>query len=259
MLKDNPTGNHMAAGNATGSVPYKTYAAAAKEGEQGRPQPRPPLPPPPPLLPNSANTHGKATTVEGADGQKMTVIHRGSSLTKDIVEQVLLGKQPQSSLYNAPPMMTHQSSNVAPRYLVGKQNQTASRSMRGGLRGVKSEKGTPIYVKNIAVDGESDYEIASVVQDHCKEIGLRVMSHRIIKYRGVYDVVGCRIVVPQSQEYMALDYKNWPDEVEVRRWESPDVWYRKQENDNYFGSSKGGYRGEDEPQYDNRWNRDRHS
>jgi hypothetical protein len=95
---------------------------------------------------------------------------------------------------------------------------------------VKQEKGSALYVQNIGVEEESDEDIGQMIKDYAREQGMRVMKYKVIRYRACYDTVGCRIIVPESQEHIALDPQSWPSEVTCRRWEYRESWYRKKEN-----------------------------
>ncbi len=60
----------------------------------------------------------------------------------------------------------------------------------------------------------------------------------MIRYRAVKDIVGCKIVVPQNQEYIALDPYTWPAIISVRKWETNEKWYgsdRRGRRENGYG------------------------
>ena len=232
-----------------------------------------PKPPPqqPPILHNNEDhgkksSTGRSTVLVGEDGERVTVIHRGGSLAKEIAEQVLAGKQPTGGM-NWPNLPNPKKSigdvhgaNINGGHGTDTRRQPkekAGSKQTRELRGMKQERGSTLYVKNIAVEDETDEEIGQMVKEHCKEHGIRVTYYRVMRYRAASDVVGCRIVVPQSQEHLALSPHIWPANVEVRRWEAPAVWYKKNERERYpdrsYRDMNGGYKGEDEQYYsDNR-------
>ena len=215
---------------------------------------------------NPVHGIGRRTVVQGSNGEIVTVIHRGPSLTKDIVDQVLAGKQPTPQKEEWPslpipkggPLSQHSiphndrrpSSHNNEKQIPDRTPNFSGRQSRG-LRGVRQEKGSSIYIRSIQVEDESDEEIGQMVREHCKQYGIRVMNYRIIRYKAVSDVLGCRITVPQSQEHLALEPSNWPEAVEVRRWEPAGVYYKKTDKDRdydrHYSSRGDGYRGEDEP------------
>lgn len=87
-----------------------------------------------------------------------------------------------------------------------------------GLRGVKRERGSMLYLQNISVEDETDEDIGRMVRDHCREKGIRVMMHRVIRHRGYQDMASVKLLIPESQEYLALAPDSWPDELSCRRW-----------------------------------------
>ena len=70
------------------------------------------------------------------------------------------------------------------------------------------------------------------------------MKHRIFRFRSCYDTVACRIIIPDSQEHIALNPQAWPTDINVRRWQSPHQWAReKQIADGTYHNGWGGDRG----------------
>ena len=85
-----------------------------------------------------------------------------------------------------------------------------------------------VYIKNIEVDEEeTDESIGHMVRDHCKANGIRVMQWKVIRFKTVHDVVGCRILVPISEERKTMNSQIWPKELEVRLWENFETWRSK--------------------------------
>jgi hypothetical protein len=91
--------------------------------------------------------------------------------------------------------------------------------MGSRLRGIKQEQGSHMYLQNIMVDDDSDEDIFNMIRVHARQNNLRIMSHKVIRNKYVWDVVGCKIVVPTSQEHMALNPGFWPCDILCRRWE----------------------------------------
>ena len=196
----------------------------------------------------------KSTVVEGNDGQKVTVIHRGNSLTKEIVSRVLAGQQPvleqkreewpllpspqdpgSMSSWQQLPKMTTQKTERRQQTPNDVRPEMPQRELRG-LRGKREEKGKMLYVKNIEVADETDEDIGQKVIAHCRDNGIRVMYFKVIRYRTCIDAVGCKFLVPETQERDALSTNMWPPELTVRRWESQDVWYQHQHRERHRDS-----------------------
>ena len=76
-----------------------------------------------------------------------------------------------------------------------------------------------MYLQNIMVEDESDEDIFNMIRAHARFNHLRIMSHKVIRNKYVWDVVGCKIVVPASQEHVALNPGFWPCDIVCRRWE----------------------------------------
>ena len=199
---------------------------------------------------NSRMAFSHVVSQDGKD--HTTVIHRGRSLSKDMTAQVMEGKQPRfDHLHSAQPSSTGQASQNFQPY---KQN-----TYRRPLRGVKQEKGSALYLQNIGVEDESDEDIGQMIKEYVREKGMRIMKYKVIRYRACYDTVGCRIIVPESQEHMALDPQSWPSEVKCRRWESPESWYKNKPNrynGGHYDNDNGYDRFEDkyeESNYTSKW------
>ena len=91
-----------------------------------------------------------------------------------------------------------------------------------------------LYVTGIAVDCESDEEIGEKVKEHLRLNCVRVMKFKVIRLRAVHDVVGCRIIVPQSQEHIPLNPEIWPDQyIKCRRWERAEEYHKNSKYTSY--------------------------
>ena len=103
------------------------------------------------------------------------------------------------------------------------------------LHGATTEQGSHIYLHNILVEDENDEEIFSMIREYAKDNNLRIMSHKVIRNKYTYDVVGCKIVVPASQEKVALNASFWPSNIESRRWERMLPRRAQQQSHSDFG------------------------
>ena len=112
------------------------------------------------------------------------------------------------------------------------------------LRGIKQEPGSHLYLESIEVEDENDDEIICMIRNHAKMKGLRLMSYQVIRNKYAWDTVGCKIVVPQSLEHLALSPGFWTSDIKCRRWmkERP-----RQRSDNGYRSERqrNRYRGND--------------
>ncbi len=158
------------------------------------------------------------TNVRGPNGEFTTVLHKTPALYSDVAQHVATGRQP-----------------------VGQQ-PTRRRPV---LRGLKPEKGIAVYVTGIQVSDESDEEVGQMIKEHVKTSNIRVINYRVIRFRRYKDTVGCRIIVPESEQHKVLDPNIWPLDIKCRRWESPLEFYKnKQWGSNYGGYGRnGGYSG----------------
>lgn len=108
------------------------------------------------------------------------------------------------------------------------------------LKGRREEPISTLYLKNIYINnGEGDNDIEDTVRDYAMNKGMRIMSIKIMRYKTVRDIVGCRIIVPQPMEYMMCTLNFWPDGVTCRKWEPATTWYK---NNRYSGNQQHGYR-----------------
>ena len=64
------------------------------------------------------------------------------------------------------------------------------------------------------------------------------MGHHVIRTKRYPYIVGCKIFIPESQEYLALNPETWPDNVTCRKWEP--AWKRNQGYSGGFGSDEWG-------------------
>ena len=144
------------------------------------------------------------------------------------MSQVKDGRQPDLPLYQKRPTSPTSRSTQLHGY------QRPDRARVQGLRGLRQEPGAALYITGIAVDNESDEEIGEMVKEYLRQNGVCVMKYKVIRLRAVYDVVGCRIIVPQSQEHVPLNPDIWPDQyVKCRRWERAEVYHRNNKNSDY--------------------------
>ena len=88
-----------------------------------------------------------------------------------------------------------------------------------------------MYLRGIMVENESDEEIFEMIRTHARSNNVRIMSHKVIRHNYVWDVVGCKIVVPASQQHMVLTPGFWPQEIECMDWER--LLPRKQHSQQY--------------------------
>ena len=87
------------------------------------------------------------------------------------------------------------------------------------------------------------------------------MSCRVIRNRYVMDVANCKIFIPESQEYIALNPSSWPDDVSCRRWIRDPPQRRRAQHDERSGYSRDGYGVSDEwsdEHKDRNWSGDRY-
>ena len=99
---------------------------------------------------------------------------------------------------------------------------------RRQLRGVRKEKATSMYLSGIEIEEETNEDIVRIVKDHAWDKGIRIMGHHVIRTKRFPYVVGCKIVLPETQEYLALSPDTWPEEVSCRKWEP--AWKRNANN-----------------------------
>ena len=83
-----------------------------------------------------------------------------------------------------------------------------------------------MYVSGIEVDDEMDEEIVRMIRDHARDKNIRIMGHTVIRTKRYPYVVGCKILIPESEEYLALTPDIWGDMVECRKWEPQRSWKR---------------------------------
>ena len=173
-----------------------------------------------------SNTNGHVTQVQDDHhpNQWVTVLHKSRSLPSDVVSQVKEGRQPDLPHH-------HSTSPRSSTPTLHGYQRHVTRTSQPGLRGQRQEQGSALYVSGIAVDNESDDEVGEMVKDHLRQSGVRVMKFKIIRLRAVHDVVGCRIIVPQSQEHIPLNPDIWPDQyVKCRRGERAETYYKNRNN-----------------------------
>lgn len=120
------------------------------------------------------------------------------------------------------------------------------------LQGRKQERGSFLYLQNIYVENETNAVIARSLMDYAKDRGVRIMATRVMRNRLCHDVLGCRILVPESQEYLALDTAMWPENVLCRRWETSPTGGSSYQNRPRNGSSirQDQYNDRQQPRYE---------
>ena len=98
------------------------------------------------------------------------------------------------------------------------------------LLGNPQERGAMFYIENISVDDENDKAIGNSIKEYCRNKGIRVMSYKIIRNKFCFDTVGCKVTVPESQEYIVLDPLSWPQNIKCRRWKTKEEYFREKES-----------------------------
>ncbi len=161
----------------------------------------PPPPPLPPLQksPTSATRSAMVTTVRGENGAATTYLHRAGTTGSLPLEQ-------------------HRKDQRNQRL----NNPTNKRQ----LFGARKEKHVNMYLSGIMIEGdETDEDIVQIVKEHLWDKGIRLMGHRVVRTKRYPYVVGCKIMVPESQEYIALNPHTWPSDIVCRKWEP--AWRHK--------------------------------
>ncbi len=87
------------------------------------------------------------------------------------------------------------------------------------ISGKKWEPATLLYVRNIETGNLTDEEICQDVKDYGTSVGIRIMYAHIVRNRFCEDVVGCKILVPDTKVEQATSWGTWPDDIECRKWE----------------------------------------
>ena len=113
------------------------------------------------------------------------------------------------------------------------------------LKGVPIERAKRVYLRNVYVDvGDTEADIKERVRKYAVSRGLRIMGINIISNRYIEDVVGCKLLIPETQLSIALSNDFWPENTNCR------VWFEKQ-NDNRRGGARNAHT-RDNYQNDNR-------
>ena len=86
------------------------------------------------------------------------------------------------------------------------------------LLGRKWVHSTQLYLKYIDRQGGTDDEVAQLVKEYVKDIGIQILSANVISNRYDPEMVGCKIRVPNEEVQHALEDDIWPDVVECRKW-----------------------------------------
>ena len=146
---------------------------------------------------------GGVSHIMNPDGSHTTILHKNTSLSNSQTVKALVGQSnPQSHGYQ-------------------------SYQQNSRLRGIRNEKGSALYIQQIEVNDESNDDIGYMIKEHCSQHGVRVMKYRVFRFKACYDTVGCRIIVPESQEHIALDPKMWPADITCRRWKPHGDWSKE--------------------------------
>ena len=106
---------------------------------------------------------------------------------------------------------------------------------------------------SVKVDIDTDEDVTRNIKEHAKSKGLRIMSQKVIRNRYVEDVVGCKIIIPMSQEHLALTPGFWPDGIECRHWEHLPPSKNRRRNYGYNKGNSDYYEQEDQDSYMNRY------
>ena len=99
---------------------------------------------------------GGVSHVLNPDGTHTTLLHKNNEISKVTAAKALSGKIVHNDQHNNRP-----SNNM--------------------LRGVRNEKGSALYIQNIAVTYEDDYTLGCIIQEYCQKHGIRVMKYRIFR------------------------------------------------------------------------------
>ncbi len=102
-----------------------------------------------------------------------------------------------------------------------RQSNGSTRASASSLRGVKREKTTTLYVKNVALnEDESDDELKGRLKRFIKQrTQVRVISVQVVHNRFCEDTVGCKMTVPWSAQEILMQESFWPEDVECREWQ----------------------------------------
>ncbi len=158
---------------------------------------------------------GPVSHVPNGLGGHTTLVHR-MTLNAETTQRALEGRAP--NVNNVQENPHHPAGNIK-------------------FRGIERQKGTAIYIEQIAIDGqEENEEIGNMLKEYCASQNIRVMKYRVFRFRSCYDTVACRIIIPESQEHLALNPKSWPNHVSVRRWQNREQWLKEQERRGNNGS-----------------------
>ena len=233
------------------------------------------------VTPMKKAPHPRISHITDRSGTDITVLHKTRDLHADVISDLIQGKQPGSEIgevewpllpaksgyhpdnttrvYHAEhmegvsastPMVTRRKPPQSPRTSVDVRKQMMDARPQGGLsstkpklRGRREEASCTLYLKNICIEnGDRDCDIEDMIKDYCKKKDLRVMNITIMRYKAVKDIVGCRIIVPQSSEQVASSTHFWPEGVTCRRWEAAKTWYTKNPQRGYRqGTNVNGY------------------
>ena len=86
-----------------------------------------------------------------------------------------------------------------------------------------------MYLSGIEVEeSDKNEDVIQNVKGHAWDKGIRIMGQHVIRTKRYPFVVGCKILIPQSQQYLALAPDTWPEEVTCREWEP--AWKRAANN-----------------------------
>lgn len=93
--------------------------------------------------------------------------------------------------------------------------------LKGGYRlaGVKPEKTATMYLENISCDPEdSDSDVSNKVRAYARSKKLKVIAAYTVRNWRADDVVGCRIIIPESVVSDVTLPAYWPEGIRCRPW-----------------------------------------
>ncbi len=93
-----------------------------------------------------------------------------------------------------------------------------------------------MYIEGKQVENETNTDIENGIRQHAKDKNFRIMGIWIIRHCMFHDTVSCKILIPESQQWIALSPSTWPDHVSCRPW-SNEPPRRKRGYYGYLGNT----------------------
>lgn len=117
-------------------------------------------------------------------------------------------------------LVGHRSPFQGNKQRSGNKQMSESYNSPRSLRGVKPERSTTLYVKNIARnEDEADDAIKEKVRKYIKSKNpVRTISVQVVHNIFCEDMVGCKRAIPISAQEVLMTTGFWPQEVECREW-----------------------------------------